>query len=121
MVNKRSAFIQYLNANSSRTSIRPIHPGIEAILNGEFNRLPENPSRNDWQAFALMIDGYELSEKLELGGLSSFVFNKCLPEFYASGKLPDKLIEQWICLFSLQRQEKMTGYPLDANSGEIAQ
>lgn len=54
-------------------------PGILAVLEWDFSLLPEHPSHNDWQALALMIDGYGLSDKLGLGTLEYFVLELCLP------------------------------------------
>ena len=88
-------------------------PGILAILEGDFSQLPETPSHEDWQTLALMIDGYELSEKLSLGELGDYLTKQCLPQYIESGRLPDKSIELWIFLFGMQWREKWSERPLE--------
>jgi len=114
MLNKKNDFVEYLNKNIRPDSFHPIHPGIQDVFKGVFNKLPENPSENDWNTLALMINGYDLSKRLGLGDMSEFV-NCCLNQFNASGKLPKKSIELWICLFGFQRLESRMGYPLNNN------
>jgi hypothetical protein len=88
-------------------------PGILAVLEGDFNQLPEHPSHNDWQALALMINGYDLSEKLGLGNLLDFLSEHCLPQYFESGRLPDRSIELWLFLLGMQRAEKWSDRPLE--------
>ena len=44
-----------------------MHPGIAKALKGDFSALPDHPNWDDLQVLALSINGYELSEALELG------------------------------------------------------
>ena len=94
-------------------------PGILSVLEGDFSRLPEEPSHNDWRALALMINGWDLSEKIGLGRMDEYVFN-CLENYFAFRELPKKSIELWICLAMMQRGENLTGYPLEENEEKAA-
>lgn len=115
MFTRKKEFIEYLRLNDSRFSISPVHPGIRAVLQGDFNRLPEHPTDNDWQMLALMINGYNLSSQLGLGNLEDYLIKQCLPQFLESGILPSKSIELWIFLFGMQRSEKWRERPLEEN------
>ncbi|MEN6571905.1 MAG: hypothetical protein ABFD24_08700 [Anaerolineaceae bacterium] len=95
-------------------------PGIRAVIDGDFSQLPENPSHNDWQAFALMINGYDLAQKLGLGEMESFVFDQCLATYDKSGELPDKAIELWICLNGAQRRVSWSSYDIESNDEKTA-
>lgn len=91
-----------LNDNISRFLTEPIHHGIRAVLQGDFSNLPEDPSDEDWQILALMIEGYSLSKQLGLGELGGFLTKQCLPQYLKTGLLPEKSIELWMFLFGMQ-------------------
>ncbi|MEL7591761.1 MAG: hypothetical protein AAGU17_10775 [Anaerolineaceae bacterium] len=94
-------------------------PGIQAVLEGDLSRLPEEPSHNDWRALALIINGWDFSEKIGLGRLDEYV-TKCLTQYFTTGELPKKSIELWICLNMMQRSENLSGYPLDEKEERAA-
>mgnify|MGYP001024619559 CR=1 FL=1 len=119
MANLKREFIKYLNNNIKRISFGFIHPGIQAVLDGDFSRLPENPSEEDWHVLALMIDGYTLSKHLGLGEMLQFV-SSCLHQYKERGILPKKSIELWICLLGLQRTEHFLGRFLEKDDRQFA-
>lgn len=112
MSHQNRKFFEYLISNKSSIS-DDAHLGIKAVLNGDFSNLPEIPSDNDWQSLALMIDGYDLSERLGLGEFDKYITRYCIPEYINNGKLPDKSIELWIFLCGMQRREYWLGRPLE--------
>ncbi|MHA1279770.1 MAG: PGN_0703 family putative restriction endonuclease [Candidatus Helarchaeota archaeon] len=118
MVDKKRKFIEYLNENISRFTFVTTHPGIKAVLHGDFSNLPENPSDDAWHVLALMIDGYTLSEHLGLGEMLGFV-SSCLQQYKERGILPKKSIELWICLLGLQRSEHFLGRPLEGDDRQF--
>jgi hypothetical protein len=113
MDDKKKKFVDYLNENASRYGSVFVHPGIKAVLSGDFSNLPEYPSDDDWRVLALMVDGYALSEQLGMGELGDYLTKLCLPEYDETGALPDKSIKLWIFLYGMQRREHWIGRPLE--------
>ncbi|HAW59556.1 MAG TPA: hypothetical protein DCX03_11210 [Bacteroidales bacterium] len=114
----KKKFVDYLNENASRYGCFFVHPGIKAVLSGDFSKLPEHPSDDDWRVLALMVDGYALSEQLGLGELGDYLTKQVLPQYLESGLLPDKSLELWIFLFGMQRREHWIGRPLEGKDKE---
>jgi len=119
MSTRKENFLNYLRENANQYLNGPTESWLQDVLEGNFNSLPKNPFDMDWQVFALLINGYQLSRKLGLGETLEFV-KYCLKRYRISGELPQKSIELWVCLFGIQREEHFTGYPIELDE-ECAQ
>jgi hypothetical protein len=110
---KMSPLDELFREDLSQIDFEGIHPGIKAIIQGDFGKLPDHPSDTDWQFLATMIDGYALSKKLGLGEFGDYLTRQCLPQYLKAGTLPEKSIELWIFLCGMQRREHWIGRPLE--------
>jgi len=86
-----------------------MHPGIAKALKGDFSALPDHPNWDDLQVLALSINGYELSEALELGHCGD-IANALAENYQSTGKWEGNSLELWLCLFFEQRRWRHYGY-----------
>lgn len=82
---------------------------VNAALRGDFSALPETPTWDEINPFALLIDGYGESERHGLGDCGEFA-NARLEEYRSTGQWRGNALELWCCLFFEQRRWRHFGY-----------
>ncbi len=76
---------------------------VQAALAGDFTALPEHPPLDEIGQFALLIDGYALSERFGYGDVLAFASRHMQAHVEEGAPLPQNPLELWLILFAYQR------------------